>query len=272
MRAGESHVLLVERSQPTLLSGTTETGKFAAFSAPCPESDQPNEDAAAVFGGEGTTVVAVVDGFGGGRLGHVAARLTLEALDQQLGDGEALAGDARSPILDAIEAANTEIRALGVGAATTLAAIEVRGRTLRPYHVGDSSIVVFGGRGKVKFASVPHSPVGYGVEAGLIDSEEALHHDDLNVVSNLLGNPDMRIELGAPLELSQRDTVVLGTDGLFDNVRVNELFDSVRARDLETAAETLAALARQRMDETRAEDPSKPDDLTFVIYRPSRVD
>ncbi len=260
--------MLLEQAEATVVSGTLSDGDYAAFSAPYPNREGPNQDAAGVFPGSATTVIAVADGLGGGRSGHVAARLALEALGKHLIDGGDLPDDARSPILDAFESANEAIRALGVGAATTLVAAELRGPTLRPYHVGDSSILVLGGRGKVKFISVPHSPVGYGVEAGLIDSEAALHHEELNVVSNTLGSPDMRIELGAPLELAARDTVLLGTDGLFDNVHVSEIFDLLKARELREAAEALAEFATARMLDTKSNHPSKPDDLTFVLYRP----
>src|SRR5690606_647461 len=110
--------------------------------------------------------------------------------------------------------------------------------------------------------------VGYGVEAGLIDSEAALHHEELNIVSNTLGTADMRIELGAPLELATRDTVLLGTDGLFDNMHVGEIFDVLKSRELRDAAEALADFATARMLDTKSSHASKPDDLTFVLYRP----
>jgi serine/threonine protein phosphatase PrpC len=265
MEALSEPLLVLEWAEPTTVVSSVAGGDFVAFSSACPGHDGPNEDAAAVFPGAGTTVLAVADGLGGGRSGHLAARLAVEALGKQLVD---LPSDARSPILDAIESANEAIRALGVGAATTLAAVELRGQTLRPYHVGDSTILVLGGRGKVKFVSVSHSPVGYGVEAGLIDSEAALHHEELNIVSNTLGSADMRIELGAPLELAARDTVILGTDGLFDNVHVAEIFDLVKSRELADAARALAEFAIARMLAADSEQPSKPDDITFVIYRP----
>ena len=57
--------------------------------------------------------------------------------------------------------------------------------------------------------TVAHSPVGYAEEAGLLDREEAIHHAHRHLVSNMLGMPEMHIEVGPPLTLDARDTIVL---------------------------------------------------------------
>jgi serine/threonine protein phosphatase PrpC len=144
------------------------------------------------------------------------------------------------------------------------------GVVCRPYHAGDSSILVCGGRGRVKVSIVPHSPVGYAVEAGLLGAEEALHHSDLNVVSNLDGMSDMRIDLGPRLLLSPRDTITVGTDGLFDNLQAEEIVATVRKGPIDRARSRLATMAEQRMEQGEGTNPSKPDDMAFLIYRPPR--
>ena len=104
--------------------------------------------------------------------------------------------ELRDAILNGFEDANGAVQALGIGAATTLAVVEVKENIVRPYHVGDSMILVVGQRGKIKLQSVPHSPVGYGVESGLLDEKEAMYHEERHLVSNVVGSPDMRIESG----------------------------------------------------------------------------
>ena len=44
----------------------------------------------------------------------------------------------------------------------------------------------------------------------------------------MIGTPDMRIEMGCAIELSPRDTVLLATDGLFDNLRTREIVELLR--------------------------------------------
>ena len=168
------------------------------------------------------------------------------------------------------EKANQAVLDLGVGAATTLAVVEIQASQIRPYHVGDSEILVVGQRGKVKLHIVPHSPVGYAVESGMLDKDAAMYHADRHLVSNLIGTNDMHIQVGAPLELSRYDTVLLASDGLADNLHLEEIVALVRKGPLEKAAESLSRKAIDRMCNASEGKPSKPDDLTFILYRRDR--
>lgn len=246
----------------------TSGGQAVVFSARAPDKDGPNEDSGAVLAVDSrTSVLAVADGMGGQPAGESASKITMrclrKSLEQAAGNGPSL----RDAILDALERANERVIALGIGAATTFAALEISGDTLRPYHVGDSGILVVGQRGMVKLQTIPHSPVGYAVEAGLLDEQEAMHHDDRHLVSNTVGSADMRIEVGSALKLALRDTALLATDGLFDNLHADELVEIVRAGPLERAAAELARCCSERMREPLEGRPSKPDDLTFLLYR-----
>ena len=105
------------------------------------------------------------------------------------------------------------------------------------------------------------------VQSGLLDEQEALHHDERHIVSNVVGAVDMRIEIGPEVELARRDTLLLATDGLLDNLTPEEIVEMVRKGPLGPAARRLAAVARARMERPEGGRPSKPDDLTFVLFR-----
>ena len=109
--------------------------------------------------------------------------------------------------------------------------------------------------------------MGYAVEAGLLDELEAMYHEQRHVVSNVIGRPDMRIEIGSPLELAARDTLLVATDGLFDNLHLPEIVERLRKGALPAAVDELAGHSRQRMQEPTDGQPSKPDDLTLVAFR-----
>jgi serine/threonine protein phosphatase PrpC len=267
----------MDRSEVLPFSG----GAAAVFSTACPSRNgsSPNQDAAGAFlAGDGRGVLVIADGAGGMPVGDRASAIAIRSLAKSLqvytsndavdGNGNGTGG-LREVILDGIEKANQDIQKLGVGAATTLAGVEVDGKTVRPYHVGDSMILVVGQRKKVKHLTMAHSPVGYAVQAGVLTPEDALHHEDLSVVSNLVGATDMRIEIGPAIELAAKDTVVVGSDGLFDNLHLEEIVEHVRTGPIDKAAEALRQACRQRMDDPKEGLPSKPDDLTFVIYRPT---
>ena len=121
----------------------------------------------------------------------------------------------------------------------------------------------------MKLQTVPHSPVGYGVEAGLIDEDEAMHHEHRHVVSNFIGTPDMHIAIGPPVTLARRDTLLLASDGLFDNLYSDHIVETIRRGNLLAASQRLASASRQNMLTVREGHPSKPDDLTFIAFRRS---
>ena len=91
------------------------------------------------------------------------------------------------------------------------------------------------------------SPTGFAVAAGFLDQREALHHADRHLVSNLIGTIDMRIDVGAAAELDLRDTILVASDGLMDNVHVDEVLEIVRKGPLPVAADGLVEMAGQRM-------------------------
>jgi len=226
-----------------------------------------NEDAAGMFPLGPSGVLAVADGVGGHPAGESASRKVLECLWDALLAADPAADSLRTPILDGIEAANRALTLRGTGAATTLAVVEVRGRELRTFHVGDAAILLVGQRGRIKLQTVAHSPVGYAQEAGLLDEREALQHDERHLISNAVGTIDMRIEIGSPVTMAPRDTLLLATDGVLDNMRQQEIVDAIRAGPLDRSVETIRTTCRKRMLDEHG-GPSKPDDATLVVFRP----
>lgn len=242
-------------------------GKAILLSVACNIQEKPNEDAAAVIPvREDCLLLAVADGMGGTRNGAEAAALVLRQLAAQiLPDGDEQ--NVRTAILDGIETANRRILSEVADGGTTLALIELHGHRIRPYHIGDSTILVTGQKGKLKLNTVAHSPVGFAVEAGFLHVDDALHHNERHLISNALGFPGMRIELGAPLELARHDTLLIASDGLTDNVFLDEMVHIIRRGPLDKAVMRLARLARERMATPHLETPTKPDDLTLIAYR-----
>jgi serine/threonine protein phosphatase PrpC len=243
-------------------------GMAAVFSASCPGREGVNEDAAALIPlDEGSAVLAVADGLGSTPLADHAASLAVRSLVEALERVERERSVLRTAILNGIERASQAVARLGTGAATTLTVAEVQENAVRSYHVGDSLLLVVGQRGRIKFQSVAHSPVGFAFESGLLDEREALHHADRHLVSNVLGARDMRIEMGPVLHLAARDTLLLASDGLSDNLSEHEIVERARKAPLDEAARRLVADARRRMSAPTPGDPSKPDDLTLILFR-----
>lgn len=236
-----------------------------------PDKSTPNEDAATVIPiDDQGLVLAVADGVGGSPAGVEASEAAVRVLHDTLTRVPVTREILRPVILDAVEHANRAVLALGRGAATTLVIGEIVDGRLRSYHVGDSELLAVGQRGRMKLRIIPHSPTGFAVEAGLMDEDEAVQHEQRHVLFNVIGASSMRVDIATAFKLAQRDTVLLASDGLVDNLYVDEIVEIIRAGSLPAAADRLVAKARRRMVAEESSAPSKPDDLTIVLYRSAR--
>ena len=77
----------------------------------------------------------------------------------------------------------------------------------------------------------------------------------------------MRVEMGPGVRLNPRDTVLLASDGLTDNVHSHEITELVRKGPLADAIRSMTGLARRRMTVETMHQPSKPDDLSVILFR-----
>lgn len=257
----------VKATDPEPWAWSWERGGVAVYSHPSPAKATGNEDAALVLPvREGVLLLAVADGCGGMPAGDQAAAAAIDALAREVGSGEA-EQDLTGAVLAGFDAANRAVLELRLGAGATLAALLVARGTARAFHAGDSMILVTGQRGRVKLNAIPHSPTGYGMEAGLLSEHEALTHHERSTISNLVGSETMRVEVSHPVDLSTRDTVVVASDGLSDNLMLAEIVGAVRTGPLDDAVRSLAAAATERMHRPDR-GLGHADDLTVVAYRP----
>ena len=261
-------ILLDGASEPDCVATDVAGGHVIAYTCRDPHKETDNEDTVAVLPyGPGAAVFVVADGAGGLPAGKRASLTAVNTLAESLQVAMDKTTLLRTAILNGIEAANTAVLELMNGSATTMTVITLEGRLARSYQVGDSEAIVIGQRGLVKLQTTAHSPTGFAVEAGFLDQREALHHEERHLVSNFIGTTDMRIDVGAAVELDQRDTILLASDGLMDNVHVDEIIEFVRKGPLSEAVLSVVAQAEQRMKNARDGEPSKPDDLSLILFR-----
>lgn len=261
-------LLLLNQDLESPLTHGCDGGLATLYSHAAPDRPGHNEDALALLPApEDGGVLVVADGLGGQPAGEQAAAVAIRQLANSIAAAGPDTSALRNAILNGIEQANHAIIDSGTGAATTLAAVEVRDGVVRPYHVGDSMILVTGQRGRIRLQTISHSPVGYAVEAGLLDEHQAIHHEHRHLISNMIGSAEMRIEVGAPVRLAPRDTLLIASDGLFDNLHVQEIVDIIRKGPLAEAAHRLQQISADRMTQPAPGQPSKPDDLSFILFR-----
>lgn len=240
---------------------------FCNVRAPYKEGDEPNEDQLAVIDiNEDNWLLVVADGVGGLPRGELASNTVIDHLSRGFA-GEADVETISASAVTALESAHDELLAEANGAASTVAAVHIVAGgdgpdRYRSLHAGDSMVLVCSQRGQVKFETISHSPVGYALESGLLSEEDAFSHAERHVVSNLIGGDSLHITIGGTSALAARDTIIVCSDGVTDNLRQAEIVEAIRAGKLEQCARNLADLVEARML-----GEGKPDDMSFVLYR-----
>lgn len=263
------HLILLDgESVPDELNVEVGGGQVVAFTGRAPDKDTENQDAVAIIPyGPDAAVLVVADGAGGLPAGRRASQSAVATLDQSLQLAASQTMLLRTAILNGIEAANAAVLELANGSATTMTVVTIEGRIARTYQIGDSEALITGQRGVIRAQTMAHSPTGFAVEAGFLGEREALHHEERHLVSNFIGTADMRIDIGATVELRPRDTVLVASDGLTDNIHLHEIIDLMRSGPLQQALDSIVNLATHRMTAEPSQQPSKPDDLSIILFR-----
>lgn len=266
----ERFELLEEVYEAQRAEGDLASGRFVAYTCRSPDKPTENEDTVGWMSiGDDAGILVVADGAGGMPDGGSASKLAVRTLFEWLSD-TALDSLLESAIAGIGRANLAVIDEFG-GAATTMTVLLVEGQSIRALQVGDSEAILMGQRGKLKYRTTPHSPTGYAIEAGFLDEYIALFHPERHLVSNFVGTIDMTIEVGPTVDMRPFDTLVIASDGLTDNLFREEIIDMARIGPMENVRETLVRITQERMLSPFSGRPSKPDDLSIVVFRRRRL-
>ncbi len=195
--------------------------------------------------------LGVADGAGGHPRGKDASALAIEAMSVI---------DDRS-ILQKIEQANDSILALKAGAKTTLSFVEFDGNKVSFHSVGDSEIVYWNGVARELYSSVPHSPAGLKVEAGVFTQEESLVDPERHIVISLLGDEFVKIQSTSSFELKKGHIILIGSDGLFDNISHQQLNEIISSSSFEDSFDKISHLCKEQNNWL------KDDDIVFILIK-----
>lgn len=243
-------------------------GNVCAFTVRASNKESRNEDSIALIPFDDKHgLIVVADGVGGHARGGDASQIAVTAITSAIREFGESNGDLRDAILRGIDTANEEIISMQSGSATTIVIAEIIADQVRTYHAGDSVALVTGQRGKLKFQTIAHSPVGYAIESGLIDEEQAMSSDERHLVSNIVGCTDMRIDMGPTLTLATHDTVLIGSDGVTDNLMIDDIVEIIRKGRLNE----IGTLLMNRCLEKMQQADGHTDDLSVVLFRRSKL-
>lgn len=214
---------------------------------------QENEDALFVTLNKNVIRLGVADGAGGHPRGKDAAtEIVMEMRAITTGNP-----------LEHIELANEKVKDLKAGAKATLAMAQIENSKVVFHAVGDSEIIYWNSLAREVYSSIPHSIVGAKVEAGLTTQEESLSDPERHIVTNMMGDDFVRISSTSTMELKKGHTILVGTDGVFDNISHEKLGEIVAKGAFDDSFEELAKICTEQNEQ----DWLKFDDIAFILLR-----
>lgn len=214
-----------------------------AFRTECGPVRENNEDAVVCT----DRVVAVADGMGGPPGGEIAAAMAVALVEA------AFTGRSIDELDAAVRSANRAIweRAAASpgleGMGTTVCAVGLRGDgAVVVTNVGDSRAYLLRS-GTLTQLTNDHSLTAELVRQGELSEEEARQHPHRGVLTRALGvGPDVELD-SAVHRARPGDRLLLGTDGLFNEVSAEEVAAVMGANDdLQAVADGLVELAVSR--------------------------
>ena len=187
----------------------------------------------------------VSDGMGGHQDGDQASKMAVQIISEHFGKRGEDAG-ILDALVEAVQAANTEIRSKLTDSGATLVAVAVRGRVAHIVHIGDSRAYVLT-EGKLYQLTHDHSLVQRLVDLGQITPEEAKNHQLDNVLYRALGQTDTAMVDTLMYDIPTGSRLLLCSDGLWRVVDEATMLDIITSdANPQEACDKLITLANHR--------------------------
>lgn len=219
------------------------------------------EDALLVKQDDNGLMLAICDGVGSSDRSYRAAKHVLTDISHLSTKSSA------EKIQQELSSINTKLIGLEGSPETTFTMAVVNQDKYTCYQAGDSGLIHCGNRGRLKYKSNMHSPVGELVRTNELTERQALVHRDLNIVDNVMGNPEYYLDISKEQELAENDTLFITSDGLLDNFLTEDLISLVCNGDFAETMQKFTNMCKSKVNHVNNQPFIKPDDLSFVCLR-----
>lgn len=214
-------------------------------------------------------ILAVADGLGGHNAGEIASSTLVKEMKEKFEKINIIDGQQiqEQVIIEVIKEINSMIYEMGnedvnlSKMGTTLCLSIIANRQAYIFHVGDSRAYIINEK-EILQLTRDHSLVEQLILQGEISREEAEAYPNKNVITRAIGT-DEEIEVDYyQCELKSGDTILLCTDGLTNEVEVEEIKNIINEYSCKEAAEVLIE---------KANEYGGHDNITVIVYKPEVV-
>lgn len=174
----------------------------------------------------------VADGMGGHKAGDLASSYAVETFLKAV--KLVKTGSPITVIGEAVQEINREVYAKSKtspdyeGMGTTFVVAVVSGRALYVANVGDSRLYVIGD--SIRQITRDHSLVEEMVSMGEIDKKDAQNHAKKNIITRAIGVSEKVMADFFEVELSEKEAVLLCSDGLTNMIEEADIFHIVNRK------------------------------------------
>ena len=211
------------------------------------------DQAAALINASGNVLLVVCDGMGGQNKGDLASSLAINTITTAFKSRKGFLNRyfAKLWVGQVIREANKSIYEQSQsnksyhGMGTTITLLLIIKDTAILGHVGDSRCYFLRNRREFVQMSEDQTYVGYLLRTGQISKEEALTHPKRHVLMNALGvYPSASVDVKSFPYMGE--TVLLCSDGLYNNVPVNDIASVLKGEDtVEQKVDELIAIGNK---------------------------
>ncbi len=272
-----SNIIVVETSMSSYEQTFIQNYEIVYYTQKL-ESKLINEDGIGIFSIPRGVALVVADGVGGSYQSYRAVGQVLNDLNNFFTNYDYENKDTvfADDICKKLQQINTKILNLENTPQTTLSMAVIQSKKITVFQVGDSGTLLTGLKGRLKFMTPFQSLVGEMLLKQEISEKDALVHPELNIVSNVLGHPKFYVtsflseevlKSNKTNKISKYDTLLLATDGLFDNYISEELVDIIRSGSLIETTQILQASVVQNINVINKLKLLKQDDVSFILCR-----
>lgn len=201
---------------------------------------------------DGGAWAVVCDGMGGVSGGQVASEICVNEVSSHIEKGCRKSMSMKSVknlLVSAITAANIKVFETAsenkeyFGMGTTVVAVVILNGFAVVAHVGDSRAYFI--NNDIRQITRDHSVVQYLIDTGRITKEAAKTHPDRNVITRAVGvNIDVDIDVDI-IPINEGEIILICSDGLYEYVSENEMFDMIKNPDEDEPAKKLLEMANE---------------------------
>lgn len=222
---------------------------------------ETNEDSLGYHEDIEKKIYIVADGMGGHNAGEVASKLAVDTTIEYINSICSLE-DLERTLREAVNFTNKKIyeaareAVLLNGMGTTITCCLIAGSKMAVANVGDSRCYIIKDS-LLQQVTKDHSLVQELLDSGTINEEQASVHPNKNIITRSLGT-SFKVEVDTySIDLKDVSKVMLCTDGLFNSLTKEEMYEIIVTNSNEAACRKLVELSKQR---------GGRDNITVIIF------